>query len=358
MYGLNRLTAAGHVFRFGGRTWRLAPLVLADYGEIENLILAGRQDPLAEIGRRLASRPEAERREELRRVLDQLGGFGRVTLAELDRWWQTREALDYRLWLMLRSGQPGTTLEEAAELIRQLDAAGRVELRRRMADCHGWPDMLPGASAGLAGDEEEVPLAWHRWAAELSRTYGWTPQEIGRLTLAQMCLFLGRAGSSTARQRVSPAEGAALCRRRREEREQWIARMLEQTAEGRDLSDQGGLGSLAAWEGLCSVGDAVAPRGVFSGVARGSLPTRTGAVVPSAGLAPCRDFACGRELGPCRGSARGRDRAPSRDLARSAAGENHQVEQIRIAREQLLEQKKTNRHLAARHDSLAAVFEA
>ena len=36
MDGLNQLTAAGQVVNIGGRDYRLGPLTLDDYGEIEN----------------------------------------------------------------------------------------------------------------------------------------------------------------------------------------------------------------------------------------------------------------------------------------------------------------------------------
>jgi hypothetical protein len=44
-------------------------------------------------------------------------------------------------------------------------------------------------------------------------------------------------------------------------------------------------------------------------------------------------------------------------MAKDAATEGHQVEQIRIARDQLAEQKKMNQHLERRRSDAAAVFE-
>ncbi len=49
MDGLNRLTAADATVSLDGETYRLGPLVLRDYGEIENRILARRPDPLVDI---------------------------------------------------------------------------------------------------------------------------------------------------------------------------------------------------------------------------------------------------------------------------------------------------------------------
>ncbi len=64
MDGLCQLTASAHTIAIGGRTFRLTPLTLADYGEIENRILAGRPDPLEGLPARLAGLPPPERQAE------------------------------------------------------------------------------------------------------------------------------------------------------------------------------------------------------------------------------------------------------------------------------------------------------
>jgi len=49
--------------------------------------------------------------------------------------------------------------------------------------------------------------------------------------------------------------------------------------------------------------------------------------------------------------------APLRSFAQTTASESLQVEQIRVARDQLAEQRKTNQHLQAQPRRAAAVFE-
>jgi hypothetical protein len=116
--------------------------------------------------------------------------------------------------------------------------------------------------------------------------------------------------------------------------------MPARTVGGHEHPSPRGLVSRAVRERVGGAAEAAEVRGLRTGSARSPLPSRMEAIVPSAGLAPYRDL------------------LPRQDLARGAAREHHQVEQIRVAREQLLEQKKTNRHLEGRHDTAIAVFEA
>ena len=233
MNGLNQLTASAQTIMAGGQTYRLAPLTLADYGEIENRILAARGDPLAELPPKLAERAEEEQRGELGRVFDAVCSARRVTLGDLDRWWQTPEGFCYRFWLMIRKDQPRMTLEASTALIRQIPAEDKVELARRMEHCHGWPrPWPPPAAVSSEAEDEQGAFPWHRWALELSRAYGWSPDEIGRMTIAQMCIYLGQAGESVSRQRMSLAEGVAACRQRTEDRERWIRHMMEELNHG------------------------------------------------------------------------------------------------------------------------------
>jgi hypothetical protein len=350
MDGLGRLTAAACTFRAGGRTYRLAPLTLADYGEIEKRIVASRPDPLEAVRARLAGRPEDERREELGRALDQLCSMRRVTLGDLDRWWQTSDGLCYRLWLMLRKEQPAMTLEAAAGVLRRTDAAGRAEIARRMADCQGWPDPWPPVPAARASEADETAIPWVRWAMALSRAYGWSPAEIGRLTVAQVCIYLGRQTESASPQRMPLGEGVALCRRRREERRRWIDRMMEELGDSPD--------SRATAPALLA-GLLVVPE---TGLSPVEVPSPNGAECRSAGPRgwqpprphPAAAGGEGSSLGPTSLPSSGL--AALRDFAKDAATQSNQVEQIRIARDQLAEQRKTNQHLQ-RQRSEAAVFE-
>jgi hypothetical protein len=143
MDGLNQITAAGHTVTIAGRTYRLGPLTLEDYGEIENRILAGRPDPLAVALDKLDRLDEQQQRTLLARAYDEAVKCPMVTIAELERWRETPQGFCYRFWLMIRKHQPEITLERAAELIEQLGAEARAEVGRRVKDCSGLPAGNP-----------------------------------------------------------------------------------------------------------------------------------------------------------------------------------------------------------------------
>jgi hypothetical protein len=229
MDGLSQLTAAGHTVTCGGRTYHLSPLTLADYGEIENQIVAARADPRGGLRQRLAGMSAEEQEQELERVFDQAVAARRVTLGDLDQWWQTWAGLCYRFWLMIRKRQPSVELEEAAAILARLSLERRAELVRRMEACYGLPVDQP-----MGGPAEERDAAWRdaappwgQWACRLSRLYGWSPAELAALTIAQMWTYLTESCGPGACKRMAVADGLAYCARRRRQREQWIRQMME-----------------------------------------------------------------------------------------------------------------------------------
>ena len=90
--------------------------------------------------------------------------------------------------------------------------------------------MTPGSAD--EGSDREAPLPWCDWAARLSLAYGWTPRELGRMTIAQLSIWLnglrgdGRSAGSPAR--MSPAEGRLFCQRRNREKQTWIQRTMKE----------------------------------------------------------------------------------------------------------------------------------
>ncbi|MBA7474159.1 hypothetical protein ES707_09507 [subsurface metagenome] len=139
MDGLNQLTAAGHVVNIGGRDYRLGPLTLEDYGEIENRILAKRPDPLALVIDKLDRLDRKQQEMLLARAYDQAVKCPTVTIDELQRWRNTPEGFCYRFWLMIRKHHEEVGLQDAVELIEQLSSQARAELNRRVEDCGGLP---------------------------------------------------------------------------------------------------------------------------------------------------------------------------------------------------------------------------
>jgi len=139
MHGLNQLTAADHTVTIAGRTYRLSPLTLADYGEIENRILAKRPDPLAVVREKFDGLTESQQQFLLGRAYDRAAAAQLVTAEELRQWRDTPEGICYRFWLMVRKSKPEITLEEASELLRQAIDQHGPEIRRRMDEVNALP---------------------------------------------------------------------------------------------------------------------------------------------------------------------------------------------------------------------------
>jgi hypothetical protein len=354
----------------GGRSLRLRPLTLADYAEIEQRIIAGRPDPLAEIAARLAGASPDERRAALEQLLDKLGGSGQVSMAELDQWWQTSAGLCRRFWLMVRSEHPDMTLADAAGRLAEIGAAGRAALARRIVALYGWPrDHVDGfASEGTElADGDGPAFAWRHWLLALSRAYGWTPAEVGRLTFAQAYSYLGQSCDSSRYRRMSAAEGAEFCRRRRESRQRRIDEMLRELSRGDASQPVDTPSSRLAAGGLPA--DTGAATGGVDGDRHPSedvpvqrlvqLDVQEPATVrqPPANPIPfCGPAAIGRVLAAEAAELPSAALAGLHNFARDLATQSNQREQIELARQSLAEQKKTNQCLGRRPGAGAAVF--
>lgn len=147
MDGLNQLTAADHTVDVGGRTYRLGPLTLRDYGEIENRVVSQRPDPVAVALRSLEGLSPRQQEFLLGRAYDRAISTRRATAAEVDQWKQTPGGFCYLFWMMVRKHHKEITLARAAELVEQLAGEVRQQLGRRMEDCDGLPVGNPSSQA-------------------------------------------------------------------------------------------------------------------------------------------------------------------------------------------------------------------
>jgi len=147
MDGLNQLTAAHHAVEIGGRTYRLAPLTLRDYGEIENRVASRRPDPVAVVRRSLDGLSPAQQEFLLGRAYDKAVAARRATADEIDQWKRTPDGFCYLFWLMVRQEHPAMTLEQAAELVEQLAGEVREEVARCMQQCDQMPVGNPPSQA-------------------------------------------------------------------------------------------------------------------------------------------------------------------------------------------------------------------
>jgi hypothetical protein len=190
MDGLHLMIAPDTAWRIGGHDYRLAPLRLADYAEMEARLLA-----------------------------DGRAGSSQVSLAELADWMETRAGQATTFWLALRRRHPAIGRVAAAALF-QLALAERPDVPRRLADLCGAPSrgFAPGPeSSGPPDPDASIP--WAALFRRLGRAYGWTPSQVGELTLAQLAVYAPRRTGRRRRVALEPAAARAFARRIRAARE-------------------------------------------------------------------------------------------------------------------------------------------
>ena len=138
MDGLHEMTAAESVWSIGGKEYRLAPLRLRDYGEMERRILAGRPDPLEVARSKLEGLAEPLQKHLLSAAYDDARRGGRVSIGELSEWMDTVEGRVYQFWLAARRNHPEVTLDEADALLCQA-AAEHDHMQRQLQESGGLP---------------------------------------------------------------------------------------------------------------------------------------------------------------------------------------------------------------------------
>lgn len=114
---LTSLTAAEASITINKRTYRLSPLTLRDYAELEARVLSRRPDPLELAVKTVSSLPYDQQKDVLCKSMAQAAAVRGVSVDELHAYCRTREGLRYVFWLMLRRGQPEMTLEDAGRLM-------------------------------------------------------------------------------------------------------------------------------------------------------------------------------------------------------------------------------------------------
>lgn len=168
MDGLHELTAAPVTLEIGGRTFRLSPLRVRDYGEIERRILLDRPKPLDVVLPRLAGLSIEQQRHLLELAYRGERSGERISLEELQQWLATVEGRLYRFWLMLRREQPQLTLDDAEELLLQVSASDdgqRSQAERAIESSSGLPVGNSGgqacrtAATSLAGPSPGKPFS-------------------------------------------------------------------------------------------------------------------------------------------------------------------------------------------------------
>ena len=118
MDGLHEIGGGGRPVRIAGTTYRLAPLRVQDYAEMERHLLSTRPDPLDLVVSKLPGLPESQQRYLLELAYEDARRGRWISAEELDTWLAAGEGQVYRFWLSLRQQHPEIGLDEAEMLLR------------------------------------------------------------------------------------------------------------------------------------------------------------------------------------------------------------------------------------------------
>jgi hypothetical protein len=137
--GLQYVAAAGSRIELGGRHYRLAPISLADLGELEQHVVSLRADPIAalagSIGRFTSEQQQCLLNEAVRQASKQCRY---ATGAEVDAFLKTFDGIGFFFWLAVRRHQPEIDApEKARSLVAALDPAAIAQLQRKLIEASG-----------------------------------------------------------------------------------------------------------------------------------------------------------------------------------------------------------------------------
>ena len=200
MEGLLEIVPGDVSVGIGGREWRMGPLRLADYAEIERRVL---QDQ-----RSLLVNARADR----------------ATCEELDAWLRSDEGILFEMWLRVRSMLPETTLAN----VRELFSGCVAEVSSKMAAAALRTGEYPLGSA-LSCERESTtecnPIPWRRIFRSLIQS-GLRPESVGTLSPAQLQIILLRTADRGETVLLTPLEAEELRLHRSRQRNQWIEQQL------------------------------------------------------------------------------------------------------------------------------------
>lgn len=137
-----------------GRSYRLSPLTLTDLGAIERRIIEQCQTPAGDLVQ---------------------NGIGEVApnIADLASWIARPEGTHFTIWLSLRRRHPRVTVDEAAVLVESLAS------KAPPAEEHNHRDNAPDVI------DLTQQANWPRLFDHFAIRFGWMPNQVGELTLAQ-----------------------------------------------------------------------------------------------------------------------------------------------------------------------------
>jgi len=116
MNGLYEIAPSCVAVEIGGREWRISPMRLADYAELERRLLRDRRSPLLAAIEALCGQSEQRQKYLLGLTFDEARRADKASHEELDAWLRSDEGILHEFWLRLRPTQPGTTLANVEAL--------------------------------------------------------------------------------------------------------------------------------------------------------------------------------------------------------------------------------------------------
>lgn len=202
MDGLPEMVAPSRPVTIGGKVYHLSPLRIEDRAEAGAYLRAQRKPSLEAVRPHLEGLDDKERLKLLYwAYLDSRSGEF-VSVSEIERWFLTPEGVVYRLWLMIRRKHPEVTYKDVSQWIDDYKLA-----EVPTSDLDGLPEGEKAAvSEPPDPNKPRDMLPWRTIFRKLSEAYGWAPEQIGRMTLAQAWAYFTGAKDIGQREFVAPGE--------------------------------------------------------------------------------------------------------------------------------------------------------
>ena len=119
MSSLPSLIGMAREFEVAGQTYKVSPLRITDWAEVNERIVAGRADPVAVARRLCEGLPQEQQKEILLRAYGDATRHQHVTPSELDEYMGTAMGMVHCFWLGLRRNHPDITEDDAAGLFEE-----------------------------------------------------------------------------------------------------------------------------------------------------------------------------------------------------------------------------------------------
>jgi hypothetical protein len=140
-----------------GETWEMGSMVLEDFGEVENELLAMRKSPLEAVREEIEKLKNPEHQEMLLKIAyaDMKKGYKGVSPREISDYIDTPAGAAFTLWLCLKKKRPDVTREKAQEIFTALGNKALEEIKRKRDLAAGMGEQ--GNSTGQSPPAEAKP---------------------------------------------------------------------------------------------------------------------------------------------------------------------------------------------------------